>query len=251
MVWRCRNSAAANRRALHSDYTSATEKTPTPLNGRCTRPQNPSCFAPTRVAASTCAASSHARDQRAQRRKFFDTSKTLMKSSVFAHIANSISISRARRKLHSCDNAATAQIDGAVSVLPRSKNFSTDAPFRGIARTVHSIKNERIERQVIRVATCVERVHRNRSRAKRFRVHARETFSPPRALTRSACSASKSELALEQFVHGLRVGLAAGGLHHLSDEPADRLRVGFRRPRPCRDSWRRSRPPPSRSRPCR
>src|SRR5215203_331558 len=48
MMWRCRNSAAANRRALHSDYTSATEKTPTPLNERCTQPQNPSCIAATR-----------------------------------------------------------------------------------------------------------------------------------------------------------------------------------------------------------
>ena len=36
-MWRCRNSAVANRRALHSDYTSATEKTLTPLNGACTR----------------------------------------------------------------------------------------------------------------------------------------------------------------------------------------------------------------------
>ena len=45
MVWRCRNSAAADRRALHSDYTSVTEKTPTPLNGRCMRTQNPSRFA--------------------------------------------------------------------------------------------------------------------------------------------------------------------------------------------------------------
>lgn len=48
MVWRCRNSAAADRRALHSDYTSATEKTPSPLNGRCTQAQKPSPFAPTR-----------------------------------------------------------------------------------------------------------------------------------------------------------------------------------------------------------
>jgi hypothetical protein len=35
-MWRCRNSAAANRRALHSAYTSATEKTLTPLNGTYT-----------------------------------------------------------------------------------------------------------------------------------------------------------------------------------------------------------------------
>lgn len=44
--WRCRNSAVANRRALHSDYTSAMKKTPTPLNGTCTREQRVSAFAP-------------------------------------------------------------------------------------------------------------------------------------------------------------------------------------------------------------
>jgi hypothetical protein len=44
--WRCRNSAVANRRALHSDYTSAMKKTPTPLNGTCTRAQHASAFAP-------------------------------------------------------------------------------------------------------------------------------------------------------------------------------------------------------------
>jgi hypothetical protein len=44
-MWRCRNSAAANRRALHSEYTSAMKKTPTPLNGAYTRAQKPSDFA--------------------------------------------------------------------------------------------------------------------------------------------------------------------------------------------------------------
>jgi len=41
-MWRCRNSAVANRRALHPDYTSTTKKTLTPLNRTCTRPQTSS-----------------------------------------------------------------------------------------------------------------------------------------------------------------------------------------------------------------
>jgi hypothetical protein len=41
-MWRCRNSAVANRRALHPDYTSGMKKTLTPLNGGCTRaPKSP------------------------------------------------------------------------------------------------------------------------------------------------------------------------------------------------------------------
>ena len=38
--WRCRNSAAANRRALHSDYYKTMQKTATPLNEVCTAPMN-------------------------------------------------------------------------------------------------------------------------------------------------------------------------------------------------------------------
>src|SRR5215207_9498849 len=39
---------------------------------------------------------------------------------------------------------------------------------------------------------------------------------------------SDAELLPEQFVDRLRVNLATGGLHHLPDEPADRLRIGLR-----------------------
>src|SRR5947209_18551832 len=35
------------------------------------------------------------------------------------------------------------------------------------------------------------------------------------------------ELGLEQLVHRLRIGLAARDFHHLSDKPADRLRIGL------------------------
>src|SRR3954466_10259049 len=39
---------------------------------------------------------------------------------------------------------------------------------------------------------------------------------------------SDAELRLQQIVDGLRIGLAAGLLHHLADEPAGELRLGFR-----------------------
>src|SRR3954452_900539 len=40
---------------------------------------------------------------------------------------------------------------------------------------------------------------------------------------------SDAELRLQQIVHGLRIGLAAGLLHHLADEPAGELRLRLRR----------------------
>jgi hypothetical protein len=56
-----------------------------------------------------------------------------------------------------------------------------------------------------------------------------------RAITRSdddttatILTRSDAELGLEQVVDGLRIGLAAGRLHDLADEPADELRLGFR-----------------------
>ena len=58
----------------------------------------------------------------------------------------------------------------------------------------------------------------------------------------------QSELALEQFVHGLRIGLAARRLHHLTDEPADQRRLRLRLRHLVRVAWRRCRRPPSRSR---
>src|SRR5512140_1179488 len=38
---------------------------------------------------------------------------------------------------------------------------------------------------------------------------------------------SDAELALEQFIDRLRVGLAGGSFHHLTDEPADQRRLGL------------------------
>src|SRR4030095_3951602 len=39
---------------------------------------------------------------------------------------------------------------------------------------------------------------------------------------------SDAELRLQEIVDRLRVGLAARRLHHLADEPAGELRLGFR-----------------------
>ena len=52
--------------------------------------------------------------------------------------------------------------------------------------------------------------------------------TPLEARERVAGGATRSdvELCLEQLVHGLRVRLAAGCLHHLTDEPSDHC--GFR-----------------------
>ena len=127
MVWRCRNSAAANRRALHSDYTSATKKTPTPLNGRCTQPQNPSCFASTRPLVDSVR-DAHACGRSARLRKFSDPSRSLMKS-AFSRI------SRNRIRFHAHDETCSRRMHptspnaATVSLLPRSKIFSTDALF--------------------------------------------------------------------------------------------------------------------------
>ena len=40
--------------------------------------------------------------------------------------------------------------------------------------------------------------------------------------------ASDAELRLQEIVDRLRIGFAAGRLHHLADEPAGQLRLGFR-----------------------
>jgi len=48
----------------------------------------------------------------------------------------------------------------------------------------------------------------------------------PRRCRRRRVRSSDAELGLEQVVDRLRIGLAAGRLHHLSDEPADQLRLG-------------------------
>src|SRR4030095_7130786 len=56
----------------------------------------------------------------------------------------------------------------------------------------------------------------------------------PRSRHKERCGVSRygtfldAELRFQEIVDGLRVGLAAGLLHHLADEPAGELRLGFR-----------------------
>src|SRR5690242_19705428 len=93
-------------------------------------------------------------------------------------------------------------------------------PQQGLRRpyaVVASLKNERI---------ACRSDSRRRVRSEPFGVRAPKTLRRAPRFP-AACSASKPELALEQLVHRLRVGLAAGGLQHLPDEPTERLRIGF------------------------
>ena len=69
------DSAVADRRALHSNYTSATEKTLTSLNRACTEAQTPSAIANVKMRdAAAGAANGRAAASQAMRR--FDSVKT-------------------------------------------------------------------------------------------------------------------------------------------------------------------------------
>ena len=91
---------------------------------------------------------------------------------------------------------------------------------------VASVKNERIERQLIRIMTLGAWITTRRSEADRREARAKLFAARPNSRI-NACSASKSELGLEEVVHRLRIGLTAGRFQHLSDEPPERLRIGF------------------------
>ena len=153
-MWRCRNSAVANRRALQSDYTSATEKTPTPLNGRCTRPQNRALLRADTACATTSTHDANARMRTRNDRRKFSTRQKPLCNHVFAHIAKSnFGFARAMKIAFDAQRATRANRD-AVSVLPRSKKFFHRQHLRRHCAEVDSIKNERIGCQVIRIAVA-------------------------------------------------------------------------------------------------
>src|SRR5260221_1728669 len=54
-----------------------------------------------------------------------------------------------------------------------------------------------------------------------------DTVAPKSRRSRPVTGRSDAEFRFQDIVHGLRVGLAAGRLHHLADEPAGELRLGF------------------------
>ena len=186
MVWRCRNSAAANRRALHSDYTSATEKTPTPLNGRCTRRQNLPCFAPTRPCRDI-ARSTDTRDIRPTSREFAQRSKALMKS-MFSRMSRIRFRFRVGKENCIRSSPTTAQSDDAVSVLPRSKFFSTAAPAEA-SNTGH-----RYQKRANRAPSDSHRNARSpvaERQSEAFGVHSRITLRRNTRLTRHSVQCIK------------------------------------------------------------
>ena len=70
------------------------------------------------------------------------------------------------------------------------------------------------------------RIHERARQTPRTQIFTAALFDRPAALDLADLPqrlASKPELRLEQVVHRLRIGLAAGGLHHLADEPAEQL----------------------------
>jgi hypothetical protein len=186
MVWRCRNSAAANRRALHPDYTSATEKTPTPLNRRCTRPQNPPCFAPNALHFDI-AQGVDAHDSSVQTREFFDPPKTLIES-MFSRISGIQFWFRASDENCVLSTRTPSQTVAAVSVLPRQKFFSTDALFGALQDgACDQNRANRLPSDSRFGTRTMPRVHRNRaSRSVRECAEAKLTTATPLAPTSPA-----------------------------------------------------------------
>ena len=196
MVWRCRNSAAANRRALHSDYTSATEKTPTPLNGRRTQPQNPSWIAATRqrrcMRCTTAApTSAHACAKFPLYQKPLWNRRFCASSAIVRCCAPAIKFARfCRRRVRKVWRCV-----GFTQV----KIFFHSSPCGGVTRWSFRSKTSESSTQVIRV---VRSTHlRRHGRAKRLGCGALKTAHPAPRQDGAACSTSKSELVLENLVH--------------------------------------------------
>ena len=146
--WRCRNSAVANRRALHSDYTSTTEKTLTPLNGTCTKQPNP----PNRLARrhatpiKRISACTHCIDDA---RMIFDSLKIQMASAFSRHACLQIG----SRCMHAHQYAANPANARPVSLLPCAKKIFHRGPKSALRGC--SIDQKRANRtSVIRVRAC-------------------------------------------------------------------------------------------------
>jgi hypothetical protein len=105
---------------------------------------------------------------------------------VFVHSANPISFSRQQKNRHVFARKKHTAND-AVSVLPRSKIFSTEAPTEAL-RGGHRIKNERIECEVIRIlsahATIAGRAAEHFS-CTRMKVFATRSVRAPRVKPRA------------------------------------------------------------------
>ena len=149
-MWRCRNSAVADRRALHSNYTSATEKTLTPFHGAGTRAQTPSAIA-RMMTRNAVANAANSRAVSSKAKQDFDSAKTHIPS-AFSRISSMRKLlSRAAKNLNHPQLMRNANRD-AVSVLHWSKKFFHRWPFRGIASTVNRSKTSESVRKLIRSA---------------------------------------------------------------------------------------------------
>ena len=149
MVWRCRNSAAANRRALHPDYTSAMKKTPTPLNGRCTQPQNAPCFAAMRgpaVNARDRVDRAHARAHR----NFSTCRKPLWNRCFYAFLKCDFEFPQTKKSARIAPHVA-CKMDRCVG-FTQAENFFHRSAHEGTAWRSQRPKTSESSTEVIRVS---------------------------------------------------------------------------------------------------
>jgi hypothetical protein len=108
------------------------------------------------------------------------------------------------------------------SPLLAIKKFSCLTPLTGHQRSPRTV--------FLRIAEHRFATSARRSDGKRGARWAVETVQRRHDRATKALDASRSdaELGLQQVVDRLRIGLAARRLHHLANEPADQLRLGFR-----------------------
>ena len=147
--WRCRNSAVANRRALHSDYTSTTEKTLTPLNGTCTKRPNP----PKRLASPTCNADQVCTDMHALHRCRTQNSSLAEKPDGICILAACMFANRIALHTRVPIRRKPPQMPVLCRFCPVQKKFSTEGQNRRCADA--RIDQKRANRtSVIRVRAC-------------------------------------------------------------------------------------------------
>jgi hypothetical protein len=139
--WRYQNSAVANRRALHSDYTSTTEKTLTPLNGVCMR-RAKRAFA---SAHATQAAQSITRAKMFARNPRTDVAhpRKIQMAPAFARDDERRSAALQVRCAIACHGARSPQTQALCRFCPVAKKFST-ACLRTRCQAAQPSKNDRI-----------------------------------------------------------------------------------------------------------
>jgi hypothetical protein len=244
-----------DRRSLHLDYTRAIQKTPTPINGECTRTKtllDSESASPSgvRCAQVKCAN----RPQHAMKTR--DVAKTHM-ASAFPHSHKNRIAVDARQKNLRHPQARVAANQDAVSFPPAPKIFFHRPAFGRIVRTVN--RSKRANRSFSRFAERCERAAFGRSIGSPERPH-RWTIERLNAVCcrrrTSGCAAyrdtgvrdraSPSEDRSPPADWPCRPMLSSPGRR------TSRWPLGSSwRPRPCPGSWRRSRPRSSRSRRCR